>query len=97
MHRLARVNHPQTNGKLERFHGEIQAKLRLFRDMDEFAGWWNNKRPHMSLDRGNLETPAGAFARKTPGAGADLSDPQNGERYRAEVSPDGRTGVWVVR
>ena len=47
MHRLARVNHPQTNGKLERFHGEIQAKLRLFRDMDEFAGWRNSKRPHM--------------------------------------------------
>ena len=97
VHRLARVNHPQTNGKLERFHGEIQAKLRLFRDMDEFVDWWNNKRPHMSLDWDNLETPAGAFARKMPEAGADLSDPQNGERYRAEVSPDGRTGVWVVK
>ena len=24
---LARVKHPQTNGKLERFHGEIQRKL----------------------------------------------------------------------
>ena len=26
-HILARVNHPQTNGKLERFHGELQRKL----------------------------------------------------------------------
>ena len=40
-HRLARVNHPQTNGKLERFHGEIQAKFHLFRDMDEFVDWYN--------------------------------------------------------
>ena len=29
-HILARVNHPQTNGKLERFHGEIQRKLHRF-------------------------------------------------------------------
>lgn len=95
-HRLARVNHPQTNGKLERFHGEIQAKFHLFRDMDEFVDWYNNIRPHMSLDWDNLETPAQAFARKMPAAGADLQDPQNGERYRAETSPDGKTGLRVV-
>ena len=29
-HILARVNHPQTNGKLERFYGEVQRKLPLF-------------------------------------------------------------------
>ena len=29
-HILARVNHPQTNGKLERVHGEIERKLYLF-------------------------------------------------------------------
>ena len=29
---LARVGHPQTNGKLERFHGEIQRKLRFFKE-----------------------------------------------------------------
>ena len=29
-HILARVNHPQTNGKLERFHGDLQRKLPLF-------------------------------------------------------------------
>ena len=28
-HILARVRHPQTNGKIERFHGELQRKLHL--------------------------------------------------------------------
>ena len=32
-HILARVAHPQTNGKLERIHGEIQRKLSLFCDV----------------------------------------------------------------
>ncbi len=32
-HILARVAHPQTNGKLERVHGEMQRKLRLFHDV----------------------------------------------------------------
>ena len=32
-HILARVNHPQTNGKLERLHGELQRKLHEFEDV----------------------------------------------------------------
>ena len=31
---LARVNHPQTNGKLELFHGELQRKLGIFTESD---------------------------------------------------------------
>ena len=31
-HILARVKHPQTNGKIERLHGEIQRKLPLFEE-----------------------------------------------------------------
>ena len=31
-HILARVRRPQTNGKLERFHGELQRKLHLFEE-----------------------------------------------------------------
>ena len=31
-HILARVNHPQTNGKLERFHGELARKLIIFEE-----------------------------------------------------------------
>ena len=29
---LARINHPQTNGKLERFHRELEAHLRSFEE-----------------------------------------------------------------
>ena len=47
-HMLARVNHPQTNGKLERFHGEVQRKLRLFDDVDELIHWWNHIKLHVA-------------------------------------------------
>ena len=33
-HILARVNHTQTNGKLERFHGKLQCKLGIFTESD---------------------------------------------------------------
>jgi transposase InsO family protein len=49
---------PQTNGKLERFHGEIQRKQKWFSDIDELIHWWNYTKPHMSLDWDNLETLA---------------------------------------
>lgn len=64
-HVLARVKHPQTNGKLGRIHGEIQRKLpefeailmRTSESIDLFMRWYNYERPHMSLDYDNLETP----------------------------------------
>ena len=31
-HILARVRHPQTNGKIERFHGGLQRKLHPFEE-----------------------------------------------------------------
>ncbi len=80
-HILARVRHPQTNGKLERFHGEINRKQKWFKDIDELIDWWNNKRPHMSLDWDTLETPARAFWRKMPPKGATVIDEQSGEVY----------------
>ena len=80
-HILARVNHTQTNGKLERFHGEIQRKLNRFEDIHRFVAWWNHIRPHMSLDWGNLEMPAGAFIRKMPPKGTTVVDEQSREVY----------------
>jgi len=65
-HILGRVNHPQTNGKIERFFGELKRKLHLFKSLDDFIWWYNNVRPHLSLKWDVLETPAQAFARKTP-------------------------------
>ena len=61
---LGRIQHPQTNGKVERFFGSMQVKLRLFGSIGEYIKWYNTKRPHMSLDWDNLETPEHAFYRK---------------------------------
>lgn len=83
-HIMARVNHPQTNGKLERFHGEIQRKQKWFGTIDELVEWYNYTKPHMSLDWDNLETPAKAFVRKMPQKGSTVIDEQTGEKYYAE-------------
>jgi len=34
-HIIGRVNHPQTNGKVERFYGAVAQKLSLFNSIDE--------------------------------------------------------------
>lgn len=82
-HILARVSHPQTNGKLERFYGEVERKLHLFKSVDELTNWWNNIKPHMSLNFDELETPSQAYIRKVPGEGIVI-DEQPGEIYHAE-------------
>ena len=63
-HILARVNHPQTNGKIERWFGELKRKIKHFNSVDELVHWYNEIKPHMSLDWENLETPSKAFKRK---------------------------------
>ncbi len=91
-HILARVNHPQTNGKLERLHGEIQHKLPQFESImqrvnnpiDLFMRWYHMDRVHMSLDTENRETPVQAFARKMPEPGERIIDEQAGEEYDAK-------------
>ncbi len=65
-HILARVNHPQTNGKIERFFGLLEQKLHLFDSVGEFVHWYNYVKPHMSLNFDELETPYQAFLRKLP-------------------------------
>ncbi len=62
-HILARVNHPQTNGKCERVFGTVKQKADEFEGLEALFDWYNNIRPHMSLKNG-LETPAQAFLRK---------------------------------
>ncbi len=63
-HILGRVNHPQTNGKEERAFGTIKAKIHEFGSLDDLVYWYNEIKPHMSLDFDNLETPSQAFVRK---------------------------------
>ena len=63
-HILGRVHHPQTNGKIERFYETFQSKIQHFKSMEEFVIWYNTKRPHMSLNWDQLETPVQAFYKK---------------------------------
>ena len=63
-HILARVKHPQTNGKMERFFGTVETKAGEFPSFEAFVTWYNERRPHMSLDFDRAETPLEAFERK---------------------------------
>ena len=76
------MNHPQTNGKVERFFGTVKRKLDRFNSVDELAEWYNFVRPHMSLNLDVIETPYGAFIRKMP-KGGTIVDERSGEIYHA--------------
>jgi putative transposase len=65
-HILCRINHPQTNGKLERFYGVYEQKQHQFKSIDEYVRWHNEVKPHLSLNIEALETPIQAFQRKLP-------------------------------
>ena len=45
--------------------------------------WYNYDRPHMSLNRDELETPTQAFVRKTSSKGETVIDEQTGEGHHA--------------
>ena len=62
---LARVKHPQTNGKIEKWFHAYKRFRYEFDSLDEFIVWYNN-RPHGSLDFDNLESPELAFWRRLP-------------------------------
>ncbi len=61
---FGRINHPQTNGKIERWFGLYRQKRHLFSSLKEFVYWYNHVKPHLSLNFEELETPAQAFRRK---------------------------------
>jgi len=71
-HIRGRVKHPQTGGKIERLNGTVKRALRRrrpdgtpwFPDVDAVFRWYNERRPHMSLDFDRAETPLEAFERK---------------------------------
>ena len=68
----SRAYHPQTCGKVERFHQTLKRYLAahdpadtipaLQAQLDWFADYYNNVRPHRALDR---RTPAAAFATRS--------------------------------
>jgi putative transposase len=61
---FARVKHPQTNGKLERWFYTYQTRRNKFASLEEFLHWYNDMKPHMSLNFNKAETPSEAFIRK---------------------------------
>jgi putative transposase len=60
---LARVKHPQTNGKIEKWFHTYQRFRKDFSSFEEFVDWYNN-RPHGSLNFNRLESPEIAFWRR---------------------------------
>jgi putative transposase len=81
-HILSGVHHPQTNGKIERFYGDVARKQRLYnKTVPEVIIWHNDIKPHRSLNMEELETPSMAFKRKMPESGAKVIDGQTGEVY----------------
>lgn len=62
-HIVARVKHPRTNGKIERFYGEVERRIKKFRSVDEIVVWHNEIKPHSSL---NYDEPYNAFWYRLP-------------------------------
>ncbi len=53
-HILARVKHPQTNGKVERLNHTIFQLIKLKGSLDAAVKFYNEEIPHMSLENGHL-------------------------------------------
>ncbi len=92
-HIHSRIHHPQTGGKVERLFGTLKPKLKarwpdgepLFESLEELVAWYNEDKPHLSLDFEHAETPLHAFVRKLrPRERADLlrRRPELGEVHR---------------
>ena len=63
---VGRVDHPQTNGKVEKFFDIFEKKVKFFNSVDEFMNWYNFIRPHGAFDIERLETPAVIYYQRLP-------------------------------
>src|SRR3989338_6626878 len=61
---LCRIKHPQSNGKVEKWFETYDNHRFAFATIEEFMRWYNEKRPHRSLNFEVLETPQQVFIRK---------------------------------
>jgi hypothetical protein len=95
-------NHPQTQGKVERFQQTLKKWLRaqpaqpdtlpeLQALLDAFAAYYNHQRPHRSLKR---RTPATAYAARPKATPGDRAGDTH-DRVRADRV--GKTGTVTLR
>jgi transposase InsO family protein len=99
--RHSRAYHPQTCGKVERYHQTLKKWLArqppaatlaiLQAQLDWFTGYYNTQRPHRALGRA---TPAAAFAARPKAAPAGLT-PAAHYRIRQDRVDD--SGVITIR
>jgi transposase InsO family protein len=98
----SRPYHPQTCGKVERFHQTMKkflsaqeglaTKKQLQRELDRFVAYYNEERPHRGIAR---RTPAAAFAAREK-AGPSPSFVKVGER-RLRIDRIDKSGRVTVR
>jgi len=60
-HILCRIKHPQSNGKAEKFNHLYKIHRQRYKTKEEFIYWYNEVRPHMSLDE---KTPEEAYQQR---------------------------------
>ena len=60
----SRAYHPQTNGKIERFHRTIEEEIGHYESLPGYIEYYNERRLHLSLGIANYETPLKAFSVK---------------------------------
>ncbi len=66
---MARIKHPQTNGKVEKWYDLYEKQRDKFKFFDIFVNWYNTVRFHESLDTKHyLQTPDEAFLSRLPQA-----------------------------
>ena len=59
-----KVKHPQSNGKVEKWFQAYDKHRKAYKTKEEFVYWYNDLKPHRSLNFDELETPSQAFIRK---------------------------------
>ena len=76
----SRPYHPQTNGKLERFHRSVEDEIFHYESLSAYVEHYNERRLHFSLDIDNYETPIMAFGNRVATDAIRKDDPEWMER-----------------
>jgi len=98
----SRPYHPQTCGKVERFHQTlkkflgaqegIETKKQLQRCLDRFGAYYNEERPHRGIGR---QTPAAVYGARAKAAPRQTLVKTEGRRLRLDRV--GKTGTVTIR